>query len=255
MSKLIDNHCHLDFPQYDGDRDTIIQRCREKLKAVINSGSDIDANKRVLQLAAQHPDFIHPCIGAHPTKIESIGQKGLEDVKASIREHQDRIVAVGEIGLDYFHHKEDSMREEQEDYFKPLLQLAEELDLPAVIHSRDAEKRCLEILSSYNPPEVIMHCFNGNQQTVQESIDRGYWISVSTQVLYSSRVEEIVSNTPSDRILLETDAPFLYPGDQRNEPWRIHESLDTIAGIKEEEKEVLGEQFNKNTEEAYRTTF
>lgn len=253
--KLIDNHCHLDFPQYDKDREQVIQRCKEKLKAVINSGSDIKANQRVLKLAGQHPDFIYPCIGAHPTKIDSIRENGLEQIKQNIQDNQEKIIAVGEIGLDYFHAKEKDERKEQEGYFEALLQLAEELHLPAVIHSRDAEKRCLEILDSYSPPQVILHCFNGNLQTVQESLDRDYWISVSTQVLYSSRVKKIVEHTPDDHILLETDAPFLYPGDQRNEPWRIHESLDKIAQIKDQDRKELGQQFNQNTEKAYMHSF
>lgn len=255
MQKLIDNHAHLDFPQYDDDRDEVIERCREKLHAVINAGSEPEANQRALDLADEHPDFIYPCIGAHPTKLETIGEDGLEEIRDQIREQQDTIVAVGETGLDYHHERSEDGREAQEGFFRPLLEDAEDLGLPIVVHSRDAEKRCLELLSSYDLPEVIMHCFNGNLEQVREAVDRGYWISVSTQVLYSTRVGEIVETAPASRILLETDAPFLYPGDERNEPWRIHESLEEIAERKDGERDELARQFNSNTSDAYMQQF
>jgi TatD DNase family protein len=253
--KLIDNHCHLDFRQFDDDRDEVIERCRERLKAVINSGSEPAANRRALRLVEEYPDLVHPCIGAHPSKMDRVQEYGVDAIREDVRDERERIVALGEIGLDYHHEKTDEGRARQEEAFIPLLELAEELDLPAVIHSRDAEKRCLEILSSYDPPEVVMHCFNGNLDLVRESVDRGYWISVSTQVLYSSRVRSIVEEAPADCIMLETDAPFLYPGDERNEPWRVHESLAKIAEIRGEDEEVLGSQFNRNTSQAYMTEF
>lgn len=251
----IDNHCHLDFPQYDADRDKVIERCRERLTAVINAGSDPAANQRALDLAEEHPDFIYPCIGAHPTKIERIGEDGLDEIRESIEEEQDRIVAIGETGLDYHHETSDDGRERQEEFFRPLLEQAEQLDMPIVIHSRDAEKRVLELLTSYDPPEVVMHCFNGNMDQVREAVDRGYWISVSTQVLYSSRAKEIARETPVEHMMLETDAPFLYPGDERNEPWRVQESLKKIAELRGEDRDRLCEQFNDNTEQAYMTRF
>lgn len=253
--KLIDNHCHLDFPQYDDDRDAVIQRNKERLHAVVNAGSDHDANIRALALAEQHPDFIYPCIGAHPTKIDAIGEDGFEDVLHSIEEHDDAIVAIGETGLDYHHETSEAGRERQETFFTQLLEEAEARSLPIVVHSRDAEKRCLELLGQYDIDDVVMHCFNGNLDLVKTAVDRGYWISVSTQVLYSTRVQNIVDAAPVENIMLETDAPFLYPGDKRNEPWRIHESLEQIAEIVDQSQADLARQFNENTRNAYRTDF
>ncbi|MCJ7429027.1 MAG: TatD family hydrolase [Candidatus Nanohaloarchaeota archaeon QJJ-5] len=253
--KLIDNHCHLDFPQYDEDRTEVIARNKDKLHAVVNAGSDHAANQRALELATEYPDFIYPCIGAHPTKIDAIGNDGFEQIKASIETHAEDIIAVGETGLDYHHDTETEKRERQETFFKDMLSIAEELDLPIVIHSRDAEKRCLELLETYELSSVIMHCFNGNMDQVGTAVGRGYWISISTQVLYSTRVKNIAETTPSDRIMLETDAPFLYPGEERNEPWRIHESLEAIASIKDQDQAALAPQFNENTRNAYDTAF
>lgn len=255
MPDLIDNHCHLDFRQFNDDRDEVIERCRDRLKAVINAGSEPEANRRALELADEHPDFIYPCIGAHPTKIDAIGEDGLDQIQDQIEDEQDTIVAIGETGLDYHHERSEEGRKRQEEFFRPLLAQAEDIGLPVVIHSRDAEKRALELLSSYDPPEVIMHCFNGNLEQARDAVDRGYWISVSTQVLYSSRVQELATEVPEDSILLETDAPFLYPGDERNEPWRIQESLDEIAELREQDREELGRRFTDNTAAAYMQEF
>lgn len=253
--KLIDNHCHLDFRQFDEDRDKVIERCREKLHAVVNSGSDRAANRRALELAEEHTDLVYPCIGLHPTKLDDVTDEVLAEIEGHIRAHKDRIVALGEIGMDFFHEKSGEGRERQREVFKRLLELGEELELPVVVHSRDAEKQVLDVLDGFELPEAIMHCFNGNEQTLERALGAGYWISVSTQVLYSNRVQNIVAKTPADRMLLETDAPFLYPGEERNEPWRIHESLENIAEIKEKDETRLGKQFNNNTRQAYRTRF
>ncbi|MDY6788991.1 MAG: TatD family hydrolase [Candidatus Nanohaloarchaea archaeon] len=253
--KLIDNHAHLNFQKFDGRREEVIEECRDKLKAVINAGTSPWQDGEGLELGKRHPNFIYPCIGMHPTKLDRVDQEDLESIKERIREEKERIVAVGEIGLDYYHAKERGKRKRQEEFFKPLLELGEEMGKPVVIHSRDAEKRAVEVLEDYSPAEVIMHCFNGNLDLVEESLDREYWISISTQVLYSNRVQNIAEKTPVDRMLLETDSPFLYPGDEANKPWKVHESLEKIAEIKGMAEKELGRQINRNTERAYRTEF
>lgn len=256
MYELIDNHAHLDFEQFDDDRDAVIERCRDEgLVGVINAGARPDNNRRALDISREHPGYVHPTAGLHPTSIDAVGKDGLEETVSFIRDNQDELLAVGEIGLDYHHERTTEGRERQEEFFEPMLALAEELGMPVVIHSRDAEKRALEILESYDPPEVVMHCFNGNTTTVEESLDRGYWISVSTQVLYSTRVKAIVEETPVDRMLLETDAPFLYPDADRNEPWRITESLTEISDITDLPGADIAEAVMDATEQAYRHRF
>ncbi len=253
--KLIDNHCHLDFPQFDGEREEVIEKCEEDLELVVNSGSDITTNKSTLELSEKHRGFIYPTVGLHPTKIEEKNEEDLEEVLKMIRENSDKIVAVGEIGMDFFHEKTDKGREKQENFFRKLLELAEEIGKPVVVHSRDAEKQVLEILEEYDLRSVIMHCFNGSKELVDKAVNKGYFISVTTQVLYSKRVREIVETAPIDKILLETDAPYLYPGKEKNYPYNVHESLKKIASILGASKEEIGEQFNKNTREAYLGVF
>ncbi len=253
--KLIDNHCHLDFPHYEKDREEVMEKCMEKLELVVNSGSSPENNMSSLELSRKYEGFIYPTMGMHPVKIDGMGLEQLEKVKQNIREHQKEIVAVGEIGMDYHHETSKEGRKKQERFFKRLLKLGEETGLPVVVHSRDAEKRVLDILEDYELESVIMHCFNGDMNMVEIAVKRDYYISVSTQVLYSKRVGNIVENTPVENILLETDAPFLYPGDGRNFPYKVHESLIKIADITGREEEKLGKIFNRNTRNAYLKVF
>ncbi|MFB6265729.1 MAG: TatD family hydrolase, partial [Candidatus Nanohaloarchaea archaeon] len=228
--QLIDTHAHLDFDQYDEDREEVLERCREEMVAVVNSGTNVERNNASLELAEEN-DFVHATLGFHPTYIEE--DKDLDRIEEQIRENQAKIAGIGEIGLDYHHVREDRWREEQEDVFLRFLDLAEEFQLPVVLHTRDAEKRVMELLEGRELEEVMLHSFNGSPELAEEAVDRGYYIGVSTQVLYSNRVQEVVETVPLDSVVLETDAPFLYQG-ERNAPWNVEESAEKIAGIKGE---------------------
>lgn len=240
---FVDAHCHLDFDQYDEDRETVIAECRKRLTAVINSGTNLERNQASLELAQEH-DIVYATMGLHPTYIKDIGPDTVDRIIDQVRRHADDIVAVGEIGLDYHHVTEQDWRQRQEDWFTALLDVAAELGLPAVIHSRDAEQRCLQILAEYDIP-VLLHCFNGHPDLAWDAVDRGFYVSVSTQVLYSSRVQAIVDAIPLEAMTLETDAPFLYQG-ERNMPWHIEESAQQIAEITGRDVDQIGEQTTAN---------
>lgn len=242
--RLIDTHCHLDFDRYDDDRDDVIQQCRERMELVVNSGTNVERNRRSLALAAEH-DHIAATLGIHPTYIEDLDPDHPDQVEHQIRDNQGRIAGIGEIGLDYHHVTDDTGRERQEDWYRQMLALAADLDQPVVLHTRDAEPRALEIVNEYDLPGVVLHCFNGAPQLAEDAVDRGYYVSISTQVLYSSRVQELAETVPLDRILLETDAPFLYP-DGRNVPWHVEESAEQIAAIKDVAAETVAEQTTEN---------
>ncbi len=245
MQKLVDVHCHLDFEQFDPDREKIIEECKEKLRAVVNSGTSLKGNKRTMKLAEENKNFIFPALGLHPTYLEQMNRSDIEEVKKFILENKDKIVAVGEIGIDYFHFKDKEVREKHKEIFKEFLDLAEKINKPVVIHSRDADKHALRILENYNL-KAIMHCFNGNLQLMEKAQNLGFYISVSTQVLYSKRVKEIVQNVDLNKILLETDSPFL-GGSERNYPWNIYNSLNKISEIREIDPEKLSKIVEKNT--------
>lgn len=228
----VDAHCHLDFEQFDGDRENVIERSKEKLEFVVNAGTKPENNSRVLELSRNYPDFIRPALGLHPTAVDSFDR--IEEVRQQVREHDP--VAVGEIGLDYHHVTEEEKREDQRAVFREMLQLAEEEKKPVVIHSRNAEKDAVEILEEFELEGVMLHSFNGRPELAERAVELGAKIGVTTQVLYSDRVREIVESIGVENILLETDSPFMYP-EGRNEPVNVLESAENIASILETDRE------------------
>lgn len=229
--KAIDSHCHLYFSQFDEDREKVIQKSKKELDFVVVPGTDLENNKKSLKLEKKHPEFIKANLGVHPTYTDSFDE--LKEIKRQIRENDPK--AVGEIGLDHHHVTEKEMREKQKKVFKEMLELAEELDKPVVVHSREAEQRCIDILDSYSLQDVFLHCFNGKPSLAEKAVNKGMKIGITTQVLYSNRVQEIAELLDIENILLETDSPFLYRG-ERNEPLNVLESVEKIAEIKKLEK-------------------
>lgn len=225
--KPVDAHCHLDFEQFDDDRDEIISESKQKLEFIVNAGSNIEHNKSALELNQKYSEFVIPIIGLHPCYTDDFDQ--LEEVKQQIREHDP--VAIGEIGLDHHHVQDEELRERQEEVFRELLQLAEDLQKPVVIHSRDAEEEAVEILREYDLPDVMLHCFNGTPELAETAVESGMTIGVTTQVLYSKRVQQIANRLKTEDILLETDSPYLYRG-ERNRPANVVESAEKIAELK-----------------------
>lgn len=237
----VDAHCHIDFEQYDEDREEVIDEAKEKLEFIVNAGSNLENNREVLDLSREHEEFIIPNLGLHPTYTDSFGE--LDDIKAQIREEMP--AAVGEIGLDHHHVSEKQVRKRQEKIFREMLELAEELNLPVVVHSRDAEKKTVDILKEYALPDVMVHCFNGKPELAEEAVEEGMTIGVTTQVLYSNRVQEIVKALNADDILLETDSPFLYRG-ERNSPVKVLESVEKVAEIKNVDEEKVIQASTEN---------
>lgn len=239
--KPVDAHCHLDFDQFDDDREEVVSTAKKKLEFVVNAGSNIEHNKAALELADKYPDFIIPTLGLHPCYTDNFDQ--LDEVKEQIREHDP--VAVGEIGLDHHHVEDNKLRERQEEVFRELLALAETLQKPVVIHSRNAENKAVEILKEYDLPDVMLHCFNGSPELAEDAVENGMTIGVTTQVLYSNLVQQIVDRLKTEDMLLETDSPYLYRG-ERNEPANVVESAEKIAELKSINAEEVFESTTSN---------
>ena len=242
----VDSHCHLDFEQFDEDREKVIEKSKEELDFIVNAGSNLRHNRKSLELEEKTNGFIKANMGLHPTYTDDFNQ--LDRIKSQIKEHDP--VAIGEIGLDFHHVKQEELRERQKEVFKEFLSLAESLDKPVVIHSRDAEETCLEILEEFDLKGVFLHCFNGRTELAQKASEKGYIIGVTTQVLYSSRVQDIVEEINLENIVLETDSPFLYRG-ERNEPVNVIESAEEISKIKDCKKQKVTRETTKNSRELF----
>lgn len=230
----VDAHCHIDFDQYEDNREEVIERSQGKLEFIVNAGSCIENNKEGLKLQSKYPDFIIANLGLHPTYTDKFDQ--LDEIKEQIRDNNP--AAVGEIGLDHHHVSDESVRDRQKEVFREMLALAEDLERPVVIHSREAEREAVDIISEYDLPGVMLHCFNGSPELAEKAVEKGFLIGVTTQVLYSNRVQEIVDKIDIENLLLETDSPFLYRG-ERNEPLNVIESSQKIAEIKNMESEEV----------------
>ena len=233
--KPVDAHCHLDFENFDEDRKEVIERAKGKLEFVANAGSNLEHNRKAIELQEKYPDTVVANLGLHPTYTQNFDD--IEEIKEQIRKEDPP--AIGEIGLDHHHVKDRKTKKRQKKVFREMLELAEELNKPVVVHSRDAERKAVEIIKEYSLPEVMLHCFNGKPELAQEAVEDGMKVGVTTQVLYSNRVQEIVEKLDVKDILLETDSPFLYRG-ERNEPVNVIESSEKIAEIIDTDvKEVI----------------
>jgi TatD DNase family protein len=247
-AKLADTHCHLDFPEFDVDRDEVIQRAKDQgLQYIINVGSSLSGTRKSVELSKQY-DFIYATCGIHPHEADRVDHKILSELKELARE--DKVVAIGEIGLDYF--KNYSRAENQKSLFVSLVKIAQDSGLPLVIHTRQAEADTLKILKEAMPVKAVVHCFSGGQEFLKECLALGFFISYTCNITYKKAqgLRDLVKATPLERLLLETDAPFLPPEGfrgRRNEPIYVKYLAQEIARIKET---TLEEVANITTENA-----
>lgn len=224
---MIDIHCHLCFPGAYKDVDEVVSRAKKEMPAVIVSSARYDEGLKVLELAGRNRGFIFPTLGYHPTE----GTNHMSVLKL-IGKNLDRIVGIGECGLDYHWEKEPARREKQKRIFRKFIEKAGEAKLPLVIHSRDAEQDCFDMVKD-SGLECVFHCYSGPVELAGEILDRGFWISMSTHILFSKHHRKLMKLIPLDKVLLETDAPWLSPNKpEPNYPWNIKLSAEKIAEIK-----------------------
>jgi TatD DNase family protein len=237
MILMIDAHCHLEQNDYDKDRDEVIEKCRKELKAVITSCAHPSDFDKTLQIADRYKGFVFPCFGIHPEYIKDAAEKDIEEFVEKVKGNRDRIVAIGEIGLDYNWVQEEEWRKRQQELFIRLIGLAKELDKPIVIHSRDAYEDTIRILEQEGAKSVDMHMF-GDQRLTQRVVDNGWFISMNNIVLRSKKHKKIVKDCPLDRLMLETDSPWLSPKkltegvDERNDPTTIRTVAQRVAEVR-----------------------
>src|SRR4029078_8844902 len=221
LPMLIDTHADRDDPRYDADRDTTIERARQAgVGAFVTIGCDLATSRSAVTLADHHPD-IYASIGVHPHEVKHISD-GWYDELRRLAQNQ-KVVAYGEIGLDY--HYNHSTPKEQRERFREQVQLARELRLPVIIHRREAQEDTISILKEEKAAEVggVFHCFSGDAWLAKDALDLGFYLSFSGILTFqnASMLRDIAKQTPLDRVLIETDCPYLTPLPHRgrsNEP-------------------------------------
>ena len=255
----IDSHCHLYFERFDEDRDDVIARARDEgCVAITNIGIDVPTTEQAIALAEAHPGFCFATSGLHPTETE-MPESDLERIVQKLEElartHANHIRAIGEIGLDYYWDK--ATPEAQKRAFRRQLDLAESLSLPVVIHCRDALDDALEIVAEYAPRvRGVFHCFGGGAPHAARVIELGWWISFAGNVTFpkAHELREAAAVAPLDRLLLETDAPFLAPQavrGARNEPVYALHTGDFLA----EQYGIAPEELRQRTTDNARALF
>jgi TatD DNase family protein len=249
IAGVIDSHCHLDFKQFNKDREAIMQRARDSgVVRMINSGVDFPTNQKSLELAEEH-EFIFATLGLSPNFRDDFSDIDLNRLLMQIEENAAKCIGIGEAGLDYYHCKDASGRERQAQIFQRVIDLASSLGLPLVIHSRDAEAQALEMVKHLD--KVVFHCYSGSLGTMKEAVDRGFYISLATNLCLSARHQILARNVPLDHLLVETDSPFLSPRKGRNEPAFVLDSVRLIARIRGMEPQEVARMTSENAKKIY----
>ena len=219
-SRLFDTHAHLDFSQFDRDREELIAELRAQGVAVVNVGLDLATSRASLELAEKHPHVFAAC-GFHPHEAKAFSSQAQEALEELLRQGA---VAVGEIGLDYYRNL--SPREAQLSAFRAQLRLARRLDLPVILHYREAGEDFFRVLAEEGPVRGVWHAFSGNAALARRALDLGLHLGIGGPITYrkNEAARQAIKEVPLDRVLIETDAPFLPPEPfrgKRNDPLKV----------------------------------
>jgi len=259
--RLIDSHCHIDGSDYDTDRAGVVERARDGglehmvLVGLWREDERVASAQRALQLAAQDPTLFSPTACIHPHDAAAAPEEDVLAIEALCADPH--VVAVGETGLDY--HYDHSPREQQQALFRRFIRLAHRLDKPLVIHTREAEADTCRILDEERVPAAgaLIHCFTGDRQAARDYLDRGLSISFSGIVTFRTAEElrEAARLVPLERMLVETDAPYLAPiphRGKRNEPAWVARTVEVLAQVKGVAPEALAEATADNARRFFR---
>lgn len=254
---LIDTHCHINFDRYDKDRDAVIQRAQDVgVTRIIIPAVDLTSCTQLIDLCNQY-EGIYGAVGIHPNSTVNFEADTLNTLKSLA--HTDKVIAIGEIGLDY--HWDKSPKDTQANAFKAQLALARELELPVIIHNREASMDIMPILEEWAttlPDSLksragVLHSFSAPPEIAERALEAGFYLGFTGPITFkkANELRDIARNVPLDRILVETDGPFLTPTPhrgKRNEPAYIPYIVERLASLKQVSIEDLGKITTRNAE-------
>ena len=235
---IIDSHAHYDDEAFEEDRDNLLQSMQSNgIEKIINVGANIKGSRTSIALSEQYP-FIYAAVGVHPSDTEELDEEKIAWLKEVSK--KEKVIAIGAIGLDYYWPEPD--RKIQKKWFIRQMELAQEVNLPVIIHSRDAAQDTIEILKQF-PANGVIHCYSYTKESAKEFLKMGYYFGIGGVLTFKNakKLKEAVMEIPIERILLETDSPYLAPEPNRgkrnsslNIPYVVKE-LAQLKGISEEE--------------------
>jgi TatD DNase family protein len=252
---IIDTHAHLQDPQLLGNLDSILLRAKEaQLEKIICVGYDLLSSQQAVQLARKYKQ-IHAAVGVHPHDSQTLTSEVLGKIRDLAKDS--KVVAIGEIGLDYY--RDLSPRDKQKEAFIEQIKLAHEIGKPIIIHDREANQDVIDIVKKYKAGKNggIMHCFSGNLPLALESIKEGFYISFAGPLTYKNakRAQEVVVKIPQNRLLVETDCPYLTPEPLRgklNEPAHVRFVVQKMAELRQQHPDEIAYLTGRNAREVYR---
>lgn len=247
--RFFDTHTHVNFPEFDNDREEILKRALSENLWMTNVGCDYKSSKSAVELADKFDEGVFATVGQHPTdSTEEFDEEIYSELITP------KVVAIGECGLDYYHEKEEIGRKRQVTGFIKQIHFAQKQGLPLVIHCRDAYEDLTEILKAEYKGDAIIHSFTDSWETAKKFLDMGYYIALNAILIFdkTGKLPEVAKNLPSDRILIETDAPFLSPmRGKRNEPSFVAKVAEKIAELRGETLEQVSEYTFNNAVKIY----
>lgn len=252
---IFDTHAHYDDEQFDEDREELLASMQAYgVEAVTNIGASLASSQNTIELTKKYP-FVYGAIGVHPNEVDELNEDGIAWLKENSA--LPKIVAVGEIGLDYYW--DEPGREVQKKWFLRQLELAREVKLPVVIHSRDAAKDTLDIMKSFHAENLggVIHCFSYTKEMAREYLNMGFYLGIGGVVTFKNakKLKEVVEYMPMDQMVLETDCPYLSPvpnRGKRNSSLNLPYVVEEVARLKEISVDEVIEITNRNAKTMYR---
>ncbi|MDD5569145.1 MAG: TatD family hydrolase [Candidatus Pacebacteria bacterium] len=266
---MVDTHAHLNFRDFDKDRNQIIKECRENGIFAINVGSDYESSKKAVEIAEKENGF-YAAVGLHPSNIETklikqpdhdFLEKFFDSAKYETLAKSPKVKAIGETGIDLWRRPKSKEKrilfeKEQESFFLPQLELAKKLNLPLIIHCRIAFEEMFKVLAGAGVTGTA-HCFTGTWEQAQKFLDMGFYLGF-TGIIFKMDLIEVIKKCPMDRMLLETDCPYLSPpdfGEQRNTPLSLPVIAAKIASIKNLTAEEIISRSSENAQKLFKLDF
>ena len=258
---IFESHAHYDDRQFDVDREKLLENLPfQNVGVIVNVGSDIRSSKESITLAHQY-DYVYAAIGVHPDEVDTMKEADMEELSHMAKET--KVVAIGEIGLDYFRKEGNAYKSVQKEWFCRQLDLAKEIEKPVIIHSRDAAEDTIQILRDFRKenPQIenpgVIHCYSYSPELAKEYVAMGFYIGIGGVVTFKNakKLVETVAQIPLERILVETDSPYLCPEPnrgKRNDSSQIRYMIDRIADIRGIAPEEVEKQTEMNARKMYR---
>ena len=251
---LFDTHAHMDDRAFDEDRQALLNSFRSQgIALVMNPGCSLFSSRNVDKLTKEY-DFLYGAVGSHPDVADEVNEAVLEEYRMICKQNP-RIKAIGEIGLDY--HYEDIPREIQQKAFRMQMELARELNLPVIVHERDAHEDGMKIVEEFPDVKGVFHCYSGSYEMAKWLVARGWYIGFTGVLTFKNarKAVEVASQIPLDRIVLETDCPYMAPEPfrgKRNDPGKIYRMAERLAEIRGLSVEEIQRITTENGKKLYR---